>query len=137
MATRTTLRNTLVTNIKTVAAFSDRVYAGRRRSLPRASLPACCVYMEQEEKELANIASTRTFMREMTVVLEIYSSDTAGDYTELDTLCAAVETAVLADETLNGLAMEIMPVSDQYEISEDGDFSGAFCESLYVVRYLD
>ena len=137
MAIRTDLRNSIITALKTVAAFESRVYTGRRRSLPRANLPACCVYVEQEEKELASTGSPRTFRRELTVVYEIYSSDTAGDYTELDTLCKACETALMSDETLGGNALGILPLSDAYEISEEGDPSGTFSECRAMVEYID
>lgn len=137
MSVRTDLRNTVVTNLLGIAAFADNVYPGRRRSIPRADLPAACVYVESESKDLSNTNQPRTFLRELVVNIEIFSSDTAGDYAELDTLCKSVETALLADEDLGGAALEIMPLSDEYEISEEGDHSGVFALSKYVIRYVD
>ena len=137
MATRTDIRNEIVKALKTVPTFSNHVFAGRRRSIPRANLPACCVYIEDETKELDSIGRPRTFERQMTVVYEIYSAETSGSYDELDDLCAACEAALLLDETLGGYVEKILPASDQYEISEDGDHSGVFSESRAVVTYVE
>jgi hypothetical protein len=137
MSARTDIRNAVITALETITAFDGNVFAGRRRSIARADLPACCVYVEEETKDLASTNPTRTFLRELTLVCEIYSSDTSADYAELDTLCKAAETALLADESLGGSALETLPVSDQYEISEEGDYSGVFSESRFLVRYVD
>lgn len=136
MTARTQIRNAIVAALVADGSFSTRVYPGRRRSIPRASLPACCVYVEQEEKELGGINQPYEFIRTLTIVLEIYSAETNTDTAALDTLCLDVEAALLADETLSGLALSLLPLSDAYQISEEGDHSGTFSESRYAVQYV-
>jgi hypothetical protein len=117
---RTEIRDAVVAAINTIGAFGGRVHASRRRTLPRGGLPACCIYVEAEEKELSHMAPAPVFERRLKVVREIFTE--AGDRNagQLDELCALSEAALLADETLGGLCMHIRPESDEYDMSEEG-----------------
>lgn len=125
----------MVAKVKTVAAFGNRVYASRRRTLPRGGMPACCVYVESEQKELSHMGSPPVFERRLTVVREIFAEATNRNTDQLDALCEAVEAALLADETLGGLCLHIRPEADEYELSEEGGSPAGVATCRDMVTY--
>jgi len=139
MATkRTEIRNAVVDALKTIDAFNGRVFPGRRRTLAQYDLPAACVYVEGEEKELLSMDKPRKLDRELTLIYEIFiPTAPVADYDLLDTLCKAAEDALLEDETLGGLVSYVFPESDKYEISEEGDYAGAYSQSRAVISYIE
>lgn len=119
MATRTQIRDA----IKAVAESIDgitTVYVGRRRAIPESKLPAACVYVEREIKELDRLGSDEN-ARRLEIITEIHLQANTAEAVEeeLDTLCAARETAMLADAALDALIFDITFVEDEYQAVED------------------
>lgn len=120
MPARTDIRNAVKTILEAIAGITT-VYIGRHRAIPPETLPAACVYINREDRELETIGSPREFARRLEMVTEIHAqaNDTKALEELLDTLCAARETAILADETLGGLVETIEPESDEYTLEEE------------------
>jgi len=138
MSTRTDIRNAVKTISEAVSGITT-VYIGRRRTIPASALPALCIYIEEEEKELNSMATPRTFVRQMAITSELHATAASAQAAEelLDTLTAARETAILADETLTGLVESIFPASDEYNIDEEGSRPAAVAICRDVVIYVE
>ncbi len=138
MSPRTDIRTALQTVIQTLEGISSAsVLIGRHRSIPPAKLPAICIYTETEEKQTAAIGHPREIDRQFSAQIEIHLRATtpAEAETGLDAWCEKLETALLADESLGGLTREIIPQSDQYMISEEGERPAAVALCQYLVVY--
>lgn len=138
MPTRTDIRAAVETLTEGLAGITT-VYRGRKRSIPSDALPAACIYIEREEKELDTIGTPRTFQRALTIVTEIHVQANSAEAAEnlLDTYTAAREDAVLADETLGGSVESIFPQSDDYELSEEGQRPGGVATCTDLVIYVE
>lgn len=120
MSSRSDIRAAIATIAESLPSIKS-VFIGRRRTIQPHQLPAACVYVEREAKELNSIQSPRSFRRELTVVTEFHIRADSPEAAELalDGLCAERDAALLANESLDGCAFSALPVSDQYEISEE------------------
>jgi hypothetical protein len=138
MPARTEIRTALETIYEELSGIAT-VYIGRRRSIPAAALPAVCIYIDEEEKELSSTGKPRVFQREMSLVSEIHVNAANAQEAEelLDTLAAAREAAILADETLGGLVEYILPKADVYDIDEEGQRPAAVAACTDAVLYVD
>ena len=111
------------------------VYLGRRRGIPSAALPALCVYLESEEKTLANMGTPRAFDRTLRVETEIHVRGSNPEAAEelLDYLCTIREETILTDETLGGLVESILPTLDEYQLSEEPETAAAVAKCSDIV----
>lgn len=136
MPIRTDIRKALKTIYEAQPGITT-VYLGRRRTIPQAALPAICIYVEDEEKQVAYAEKPRVFDRRLDIVSEIHvqAADPQAVEELLDLLCDVREAAVLADETLGGLVTEIVPVSDGYDVDESGSRPAAVAECRDRVLY--
>jgi hypothetical protein len=116
----------------------DTVYRGRRRHIPENALPAVCVYVESEEKGPGQIGGSDMMERRLSVVSEIHVNGTNLQTVEetLDTLCAAREAALFADETLGGLVLDTAPQSDEYTINDEGRRPGGVAVCTDVAHFV-
>lgn len=136
MSTRTSIRSAIVTLCEGIDGIAT-VYAGRRRTIPETALPAICVYVEGEEKQLSSISTPRVYERQLTVTCEIHAQGNSPDAVEaaLDGYCSDREDALLADETLGGLAIRTTLSSDEYEVDEDARRPAAVAICRDVILY--
>ena len=111
---RTQIRDRVAADLAGVAT----VYKTRLTPIAEASLPVLLVYTDTESSEIESFGA---LMRTLALVVEVVARGTAGLDTTLDDLVASVETALGADPTLNGLAVDCYPSA--LEVSTDN--SGA------------
>ena len=125
MSTRTDIRNA-IGNKLTVAAVcvTANLIRGRNNTISSTSFPACAVYAINEDIEVRSLApNNRTQYRQLQVQVDYFTGEVAGSTTIIDDLfdigSAAVEAAVLADVTLNGVCRDIHLAQVAYSIEPD------------------
>lgn len=133
-----TKRTDIRTALKAVCEGMDgitSVMTGRRRSIPAHKLPAICIYMESERKQRAYAGYPRLFERGSNYTFEIHIQASSTEAVEdlLDLYSAALETALLDDESLGGLVRDILPVMDDYDIEEDSKNPGGIAICRYTI----
>ena len=129
--TRAAIRTKMVELITAGAAFGERVFPGRVTRFAPAQLPAACVYFEGEDVEAGRKgAAGRRLDCKAEFVVELVDTSTteAALETALDTLSAAVELALTADNTLGATCKACDLVRVEFDRPEDDDadaFDGA------------
>lgn len=100
---------------------------------------AALVYATNETVEAATLTYPRKLSRTLSLIVEVMRRNAAassGDLDDsLDTLCVAVEEAIAADQTLNGLADDIILASTQVTMSGDGDAPIGVARMEFIVSY--
>jgi hypothetical protein len=124
---------TLVTGLPTVG---NNVYKMRKYALDDAKLPAICVYTMDESSSLITIGS-RTLNRTVNVAVQIFLRGTSTAVSDaIDAICVAVEEAIAADFTLNGLAKSCILGDTQIDINVEGERSIGNASLVYTVEYV-
>lgn len=105
--------------------FGATVYIGRRDSIPAKSLPAACVYLNEEQIEYMGKATPdlRRYAIQQEISVECYARQTAAESAEeeMDVLRDATITAVMADTTLGGSCKDINPTGSGPDINAEGN----------------
>lgn len=142
MATRTTLKDRLVTVLKNGGSgpAGNRVYVGRRNVLPAASsdLPVIYVYMVREDNEVGSLSMTgRTLLRNLTLAVDYWTKQATPENVEdaMDTACATIETSALGDGNLSGGAQDVVLTSCEYLYEGSEDQPHGCARTLFLVKY--
>lgn len=102
-----------------------------------AELPGLCLYTSTEEIENSDedtISHVQT--RSLLLVIEGYVAATSAIDDTLDTISAEVETALFADQFLNGLAHGIDLVGSDKELTDGAEQLVGIITMIYRVYYL-
>lgn len=101
---RQQIRDQVVTNLTGLSTTAARVYPSRVYPAGDDSLPCLCIYTDGEEVEREDSETQR---RRVTLRVEGYVKAASDVDDTLDDISAEVETALFADEFLNGIAKGI------------------------------
>lgn len=108
------------------------VYKTRLTPIAEAALPVLLVYTDAETIEVETFDA---LMRTVELVVEIVSRGTSALDTALDDLIAATETALGADPTLNGWAIQCIPASIAISVDNSGAEPIGRARITYAVTY--
>lgn len=115
---RTQIRSAFADELSGLTTTQTRVYQSRVYPLDDAELPGLCVFTGDEEIETSEIEMQE---RSLNVVVEGYHKVGSSLEDTLDKIAAEVETAILADEFLDGLTQGIDLEGIEIEIKAEGE----------------
>lgn len=118
-----------------LATTGTNVHEQRVYPLDEAGLPALLVYLGDEEVEALSLSTTPTQRRliELFIAGVVHDTDPVDD--TLDAIAKEVETALLADGTLGGLAKQITLTGTSRDAEVEGTKVAAAIELAFAVEY--
>jgi len=101
-------------------AAGSRVYAGRRTPLATSSLPAVCVFTDDEEVEVLSIHGPELQQRNVRMAIRCYAADGAtAPQDALDALSVQVEALLGAAGVLASVSRSVSLESAAFEPAEE------------------
>jgi hypothetical protein len=120
----------MTTLLAGVTGVSGRVYRSRVEPIVRGQSPAIVVEPVADQSEQTTLA---TLDWTLTVRVTVYVRGAVPDQLA-DPIVAAAYAAIMADTTLNGYAIDILPVGTQFEMIE-ADQAAGVVSTDFAVRY--
>lgn len=116
---RGSIRSTLVNILKTdVTQVSNRVYDTPVRKL--STLPAIRVFTG-EETAVPRSATGNTYVRTVTMDIEVVLSETEDYALDLDDVCETVENSIKNNPSISGFAQRSIYIGTRFEHSGEGN----------------
>lgn len=131
MHVREQIRNRFATLLSALAG--GRVYTSR--VYPVELLPAIGIFANTETATADPVILASRLNREVDVVVEIALEAIADVDQEVDDIAASVETAIAADPTLSGLAVDTTLTATNTTIDGEGEIPLAFARMNFRVWY--
>jgi hypothetical protein len=128
---REQIRNTVATLLSGIAG--GRVYTSR--VYPLEILPAVGIFANSEiSTQDPNLAAAR-LNREVDLVIEIAAEAISDVDATVDAIASSVESALAANPTLSGIAVDVTLTGTTIEIEDAGDIPLAFARLTYRAWY--
>jgi hypothetical protein len=128
---REQIRNRFATLLGALAG--GRVYTSR--VYPVDILPAIGIFANSEISTQDPVLNPARMNREVDVVVEIASEAIADVDAAIDVIASSVETAIAADPTMAGIAVDVTLTGTTMEIEDAGDIPLAFARLTYRAWY--
>lgn len=135
MHARTKIKNAVVAALKGATDAKKNVFASRAFALGDDEIPAILVYTKQEQVSEATISRPRTQIRELSVVIEIYTKALLLSDDLADNIASQVEGLIYSNADLNGLVKDISLDSSDTYLLQENEFSTSVCSLTYVATY--
>ena len=132
---RQQIRDRIVTNVTGLSTTGDRVYRSRVYPLNADTMPALLVYSKTEDSEIDVMGSPGVLNRLVNIAIEGYVRNITVYDNKIDDICKEVETAMAADQKINGLAKNSFLSSTEIEYTGEGDQPIGVVTMNYVVQY--
>jgi hypothetical protein len=133
---RRTIRERVV-SILEAAQVADQVHASRVYPLAAGTVSAALVYTNSEivSDASSTLTAPRHLGRELVMVVECVARDSRHLDDRLDNLCANVENAIGADNTLGGLVKDCILLDTAITHTFDGDAPIGSARMQFRVQY--
>lgn len=119
-------------------AAGTRVYETRKVPHRGLQLPAIAVYTLQESVDPESASSSARYLtRRLQLMIEAFVAPGESDNVDdaMDDICAEIEAALHADETLDGTCIDSLLASTEFEIGVDGNKEIGLAQLVYNVTY--
>lgn len=133
---RQSIRERAASTCGSLSTTGSRVYQSRVYPLGSDNLPGLLIYTKTEDSEPVTIGTTRTLMRNLSLVIEGYLKAVSNFDDTIDDICAEVEVAMAGDRTLNSLAKNSFLESTDINYDGDGEQPVAVATMVYAVEYM-
>jgi len=132
---RQKIREYFEAHLTGLTTTGSNVYASRVYPLTNAKLPALLIYTQSETVEESSFSKKRVQTRSLEVIVEGYVRAISTFDDVIDTICTEVETQVLDDPELGGLAIntELSSVTAMY--SGEAEQPVATVNLTFTVQY--
>jgi hypothetical protein len=126
-----------VVSILEAAQVADTVTKSRVYPLPADTVSAALVYTNNEvvNQDQTTLNYPRRLGRDLLLVIEVVARDSSRLNDRLDVLCAGVENAIGADNTLGGMAKDCVLNDTVITHSFDGDAPIGSARMQFRVQY--
>lgn len=126
-----------VVSILEAAQVADTVTKSRVYPLPADTVSAALVYTNNEvvNQEATTLTYPRRLGRDLLLVIEVVARDSSRLDDRLDVLCAGVENAIGADNTLGGMVKDCVLTDTVITHSFDGDAPIGSARMQFRVQY--
>lgn len=126
-----------VVSILEAAQVADTVTKSRVYPLPAGTVSAALVYTNNEivNQDQTTLGYPRRLGRDLTLAIEVVARDSARLDDRLDVLCAGVENAIGADNTLGGMVKDCVLTDTVITHSFDGDAPIGSARMQFRVQY--
>lgn len=118
---RQQIRDEVTTTLTGLTTTGTNVYKTRVYPLEASGLPGLTISTPSEEVDDELSSGSRTIFRDLELVVVGYVQATADFDNTIDTIAAEVETALMADPTLNSLAKDVILDRMETEFSTEGN----------------
>lgn len=132
---RKQVRDYFETTLTGLTTTGTKVYASRVYSLAENNLPAIAIYTKSETSAEVSFVGKRVQNRVLDVAVEGYVRTTATFDDVIDTIATEVETALLADTTLGGLAINTELTSTEINFSGESEQPVGTIVLTFAVQY--
>jgi len=134
-------RTQILTKIKTVllaagTSASERIYEARVHPVAPSALPALILGHGPEDvdpDEISDLDSQQ--VRVFSVVIDALDEDTTNVVTQLNTLCAEVEVAIAADNTLAGYCDHIIIANTEPDLTGEQEKPRGRMRMTFTCQY--
>jgi hypothetical protein len=133
---RQQIRERAATTLGSLTTTGSRVYQSRIYPLGSNNLPGLLIYTKSEDSQPETMGTTRTLLRNLSLVVEGYVKQVSNFDDKVDLICSEVETAMSGDITLNNLAKNSYLESTEINYNEEGDQPLGTCVLTYMVEYM-
>ena len=113
---RTQIRDAVADAMLSISGIDTRVFRTRVYPMDKASLPGICVYADSESSELTTIGSSASYVRTLSVQIEVYVRGSTDVDETLDGYSVSVETKMATDSTLADLVLQTVLSSTEIDI---------------------
>lgn len=121
-------------SVLTTAAVASTISQSRVHPLPPGTT-AALIYSTAESVTGSTLTYPRKLERDLTVIVELVTRAVSNLDDALDDLCVLAEQAIANDQTVNGLADDIVLVSTTITQSFEGDAPIGSARLEYLVSY--
>lgn len=120
---REQIRNQAVTALTGLPNTGNNVFESQVYPLGEDQLPGLCVYTVSQESELSSLGmgSAPSMEHRLQLAIAAYVKDTSNYDSQIDSIMASVETALVSDSTLDGLTKFIYPTNLEINMTGEGD----------------
>jgi hypothetical protein len=132
---RKTIREYFGTQLTGLATTGNKVFESRVYPMQSPKLPAILIYTTNESSEESAFSAKRVQDRELDVLVEGFVRAVTNFDDTLDQIALEVETAILDDTTLGGLAINTELVSTEAEYSGDSEQPVGTIRLTFRVHY--
>jgi len=115
---RQQIREAVVTKLKEITTFSNRVYP--YRTMPHTLLPDAVVKTD-DDVVIRELTADHKYMRALSLIIETRVKAVADIDDTLDSLCLAIEEKMMADPTFGGLLKSLELSSTKIEMSQESE----------------
>ncbi len=133
---RQQIRERAATTLGSLTTTGSRVYQSRIYPLGSNNLPGLLIYTKSEDSQPETMGTTRTLLRNLSLVVEGYVKQVSNFDDKVDLICSEVETAMSGDITLNNLAKNSYLESTEINYNDEGDQPLGTCVLTYMVEYM-
>ena len=133
---RQQIRERAATTLGALTTTGSRVYQSRIYPLGSNNLPGLLIYTKSEDSQPETMGTTRTLLRNLSLVVEGYVKQVSNFDDKVDLICSEVETAMSGDITLNNLAKNSYLESTEINYNDEGDQPLGTCVLTYMVEYM-
>ncbi len=126
------VRTQIRDRVASLLAGVGTVLKSRAYAIAEDELPVLLVFTSNETMGVQDFSALE---RQLQIVVEIIAQETAALDAAVDDLIEDVEVAIGADPTLNGLALECLPVSIEITTSPEGAKPIARARLIYQAVY--
>ena len=127
---------TAVTGL-TVGATTVQVYGSRAVPVQSAKLPALLVYTAQDQVAYVTMTPPRTRTHDIQLIVEVLVQGVDGCDDTLDSLAEAIETQVLTDITLGGIARDVQVTNTATSFLAESEYVLAIAAINFSVDVVD
>lgn len=132
---RQTIREAVATAVTNLTTTTTNVFQSRVHQYASGDLPGLTVYTQSESlDEEAGILGTKEY-RLLQCVIEARAKAAADIDDTLDTICAEVETALYADQTLSGNAKHLELKDTEITLTGDTDQEVGVARMTFEIQY--
>tara|TARA_Y100000114_G_scaffold52740_1_gene48144 strand:+ start:446 stop:868 length:423 start_codon:yes stop_codon:yes gene_type:complete len=135
VSTRTSIRNNVVTALTGLTTTGSNVFRSRVYPIAEGKLPGICIFTATDESEYATTNPPRTLVHLLTLTVEAYVKANVNYDATLDTIQSEIETALAADITRGGHALDTRVTSFVSNFSDEGDQPIAYGEITVEIDY--
>ena len=133
---RNQIRDRTAVAVTGLTTTGSNVFQSRVYNLEDSKLPALIIYTKNEDSQLLERGSSRTLLRDLSLVIEAYVKANSNYDDTIDTIAKEVEAAMAADTTHNSLAKDSFLSSSEINYNGDGEQPIAVLSLVYNITYL-
>lgn len=132
---RKAIRDRLKMTLTGLASTGANVFQSRKTPVEPAMLPALCIYTLDEGSEVHSMGSSRSLLRNLSLIVQgiAVNNDNLDD--SLDQLCLEVETAIGADPAFGARGYDCTLTSTAISLIDSGEAKTGSAIMTFALRY--